>query len=183
MAFTRKYLKALGIEEEKIDEIIGEHSETVEALKAQIAQGEEAKKQLPELQKQLEAAQAAAAASPDAAAVQKQFDEFKGTVAAEKALAAKRVAVESALRAAGANEKALKLLMNAVDANALELSEKGEATNADAVLAPVKTQFADFFGTPGAQGVPPVTPPLGNPKAPENMTDAEYYAARQKKEV
>ncbi len=35
MALTRRMLKALGIEEDKIDEIIEAHSESVEALKQQ----------------------------------------------------------------------------------------------------------------------------------------------------
>ena len=34
MALTRKMLKAMGIEEEKIDQIIEAHTETVDALKA-----------------------------------------------------------------------------------------------------------------------------------------------------
>ena len=33
MSLTRKMLKAMGIEEEKIDQIIEAHSETVDALK------------------------------------------------------------------------------------------------------------------------------------------------------
>ena len=33
MALTRKMLKAMGIEEDKIDQIIEAHSETVDALK------------------------------------------------------------------------------------------------------------------------------------------------------
>ena len=35
MALTRKMLKAMGIEDEKIDQIIEEHAESVNALKAQ----------------------------------------------------------------------------------------------------------------------------------------------------
>ena len=34
MAFTRKMLKALGIEEDKIDQIMDAHVEVVDALKA-----------------------------------------------------------------------------------------------------------------------------------------------------
>ena len=36
MALTRKFLKALGIDEDKIDEIISAHGETVTALKDEI---------------------------------------------------------------------------------------------------------------------------------------------------
>ena len=36
MALTRKFLQAMSIDEEKIDEIISAHSETVTALKEQL---------------------------------------------------------------------------------------------------------------------------------------------------
>lgn len=36
MALTRKMLKAMGIEDEKIDQIIDEHAESVNALKAKL---------------------------------------------------------------------------------------------------------------------------------------------------
>ena len=42
MALTRKMLKAMGIEEEKIDEIIDAHTETVNALKDQSKQDRDA---------------------------------------------------------------------------------------------------------------------------------------------
>ena len=44
MAFTRKMLKAMNIEDEKIDQIIDAHSETVDALKADRAKGNQPKK-------------------------------------------------------------------------------------------------------------------------------------------
>lgn len=37
MALTRKMLKAMGIEDEKIDQIIDAHTETVEGLKDQVS--------------------------------------------------------------------------------------------------------------------------------------------------
>ena len=50
MALTRNFLKALGIEEEKIGEIINAHSETVTALKADIEKyKEDAEKLYPSL--------------------------------------------------------------------------------------------------------------------------------------
>ena len=36
MALTRKMLKAIGIEDEKIDQIIDEHAESVNALKTKL---------------------------------------------------------------------------------------------------------------------------------------------------
>ena len=58
MSLTRRALKAMGIDEEKIDEIISMHSETVDGLKADVAKYKADAEALPEVQKQLEKAQA-----------------------------------------------------------------------------------------------------------------------------
>ena len=49
MALTRKMLKAMGIEDEKIDQIIEAHSETVDALKEQRDQYKADAEKLPEV--------------------------------------------------------------------------------------------------------------------------------------
>lgn len=55
MALTRKYLAALGIEAEKVDEIISAHSESIEALKEQRdAVKAEAEGKMADLQKKLD---------------------------------------------------------------------------------------------------------------------------------
>ena len=58
MALTRRALKAMGIEDEKIDEIITMHTDTVDGLKADVAKYKADAEALPEVQKQLEKAQA-----------------------------------------------------------------------------------------------------------------------------
>ena len=58
MALTRRALKAMGIEDEKIDEIINMHTETVDGLKADVAKYKADAETLPGIQKQLEKAQA-----------------------------------------------------------------------------------------------------------------------------
>ena len=54
MAFTRKMLKAMGIEDEKIDQIIDAHSETVDALKADRDTYKEDAAKLAAVQKELD---------------------------------------------------------------------------------------------------------------------------------
>ena len=56
MALTRRALKAMGIEDEKIDEIINMHTETVDGLKADVAKYKADAETLPGIQKQLEKA-------------------------------------------------------------------------------------------------------------------------------
>ena len=58
MALTRKMLKAMGIEDEKIDQIIEAHSETVDGLKGELEIAKSAAKgdadKVTALQKELE---------------------------------------------------------------------------------------------------------------------------------
>ena len=54
MALTRKLLSALGIEADKVEQIIEAHTETVDGLKQQIAQYKSDAEKLPEVQKQLD---------------------------------------------------------------------------------------------------------------------------------
>lgn len=51
MALTRKFLKAMGIEDEKIDQIIDAHTETVDGLKEKLRAAEDDSKTLKEVQK------------------------------------------------------------------------------------------------------------------------------------
>lgn len=72
MALTRKYLAALGIEAEKVDEIISAHSESIEALKEQRdAVKAEAEEKMAELQKKLDAY------GVNLAEASKKIDEYK----------------------------------------------------------------------------------------------------------
>ena len=58
MALTRKMLKAMGIEDEKIDQIIDEHAESVNALKAQRDEFKEAADKADGYKKELDALKA-----------------------------------------------------------------------------------------------------------------------------
>ena len=54
MALTRKYLKALGIEDEKIEQIIEAHTETVDGLKNERDGFKASADKLAEVQKELD---------------------------------------------------------------------------------------------------------------------------------
>ena len=87
MALTRRALKAMGIDEEKVEEIIAMHTETVEGLKADIAKYKEDAEKLPTVQKELDALKAAGDGGLQERfdALQREYDEFKGQVTAKGA--------------------------------------------------------------------------------------------------
>ena len=53
MSLTRKMLKAMGIEDEKIDQIIEAHTESVDALKEQVKNAEEKARKLDGVEREL----------------------------------------------------------------------------------------------------------------------------------
>lgn len=184
MAMTRKFLKALGIEDDKIDQIIEAHTDTISALKDERDTYKADAESLPSVAKERDKLQKdiddLKAKAPDAAKVQAEFDAYKQQVEAEKANASKAVAVEAALKAAGANETAVKLMLKEIDLSTVEL-DGNTVRNADKVIEPIKTAYAGLFGTQQRQGVPPATPPKGTPTSKEaflalSMVDRMRFA-------
>ena len=87
MALTRRSLKAMGIDDEKIDEIIAMHTETVDGLKADIERYKNDAEKLPEIQKELDALKAAGdnGLQDKFVAVKREYDAFKKEISQEKA--------------------------------------------------------------------------------------------------
>lgn len=125
MALTRKMLKAMGIEEEKIDQIIDAHAETVDGLKTDIAKYKGDAEKLPGIQKELEDLKAKGddGWKEKHDNVKKEFDNYKNEQTAKETKAAKEKAVRAyfegknieganlnlAVRSCGAEIEALEL--------------------------------------------------------------------------
>lgn len=183
MALTRKFLSAMGIDSDKIDEIIAAHAETVDALKEQIngykdTDGKltEAQQKVDTLTKELEKLKTA---SGDAAKVQAEFDAYKADVENGKANAAKIAALKSVLKTNGVNrDEFAELLLGKVDITKVEMQD-GKITNADALIKPLKENFGGCFGTVAEHGTDTHNPPTGGNQNDESaMSDAEFYAKR-----
>lgn len=182
MSLTRKFLKALGIEEDKIEEIVTAHGETVAGLKDEIEKAKQGAESLAavaeERDKLKQRVEALEKASGDAAKVQADFDAYKKQIETDKANAGKKALVKKALEAAGANPAALDLMLGTVDLAKVELS--GDALkDADAVLKPIKDAHAGLFGTVQQNGTPPINPPGGTKKDPKDMDFNEYKEWRK----
>lgn len=182
MALTRKFLKALGIEEDKIEEIITAHGETVSALKDEITKTQQGVDDLAAITKERDTlnqrVDALEKASGDAAKVQADFDAYKKQVETEKANTGKKALVKKALEAAGANPAAIDLMLGTVDLEKVELN--GDALkDAEAVLKPIKEAHGGLFGEVKPNGTPPVNPPSGAKKDPKEMDFNEYKEWRK----
>lgn len=166
MALTRKFLKALEIEEEKIDEIITAHSETVDALKEQRDQYEEDAKKLSDVQKELDKAKEAAKnndgdewkAKYDK--MKKDFDDYKADIQNKETQAAK----ESALRELAKDflsESGVAKVIKYADWDSYELDEKGKLVDAKKHIKEIKEEWADYVLKEDTKGADTKTPPTG----------------------
>lgn len=160
---TRKFLTALGIESEKVDEIISAHTDTLEEIKQERdtlkTDHAAAVSERDKLQKRVEALEKTGG---DIAKLQKEYDDYKAQVESDRLNAGKTQAVREALRKAGAREQFIDLLLKEVDLEKTEM-EGDKLKDAKAVIDPVKAKFGDVFGTVKNRGHEPLNPPTGDP--------------------
>lgn len=190
MALSRKFLKAMGIEDEKIDQIIEAHTETVSGLKDSLDKAEAAAKNLPGLQKELEEAKAALdAAKKDGwkdkhDTLKKEFEDYKADITAKETKAAKETAVRAYYQSKGITGKALEIAMRGSggEIEALELGEDGKIKDPATLDALVKGDFSGLVSQTRTEGANTETPPAGSgsDKGGTNSRAAQIYAAYHK---
>ncbi len=182
MSLTRKMLKAMGIEDEKIDQIIEAHTETVDGLKAEAEKARSTSQtdaaKIAELQKKLEDAEATALEKEGKNPWKVKFDalkeEFEGykTEEQKKATkAAKETAFRALLKETGVADKRIAAVVKVSDIEGIELDEGGKIKDADKIKDNIKSEWADFITTESTKGADTATPPQNN-GAPENDDDS-----------
>lgn len=164
MALTRKMLKAMGIDEEKIDQIIEAHTETTDGLKADAARFKADADRLPALQRALDKANETIKAAGDSGfaekyqQVRKEFDDYKAAQSAKETHAAKETAYRALLREAGVSEARLDAVLRVSDVDAVELIG-GKIKDAEKLTESLKTEWKDFIVTTKTQGADTASPP------------------------
>lgn len=172
MALTRKFLAALGIEADKVEEIISAHMETVnglkdekEALQTKADQVDSLTEELNELK---ESSKNDGKYKVKYDALKTEFDEYKENQKKEATAKIKTEMYTKLLKDAGVSEKRidaiLKVSKDQIDA--LELDDEGNAKNADDLNKKIVEDWSDFIVTEGQQGAKTPTPPTGSSGAP-----------------
>ena len=170
MSLTRKFLSALGIEDDKVDEIISAHTDTVNALKEQRDSYKADADKLPAVQKELDDMKAAAEKGDKDPykvkyeALKEDFEKFKSDQKAKEAHAKKETAYRALLEEAGISEKRVAAVLKVSDVDAIEFLDNGEVKDADSLKASIKKEWEDFIVTKDTQGAPTATPPAGSGK-------------------
>ena len=189
MALTRKALAAMGIEAEKIDEIISAHTETVSALKEQIDSLKKDADRLPDVEKRLAEAEKKVTDADSAGWEKKytdlktEYDGYKADVETKAEKVAKENAYKKLLADAGVSEKRIPAVMKVSDLNAIKFNEDGSVQDADKISENVKKEWADFIEVKKEKGANVANPPANNGgDIAKPMSRAAQMAAQYREE-
>ena len=164
MSLTRKMLKAMGIEEDKIDQIIEAHSETVDALKADRDSYKKDSENLKTVQKELDElkAQGNDGWKEKHDRLKDEFDKYKNDVQAKETKAAKEAAYRAILKDANLSEKGIEKAIKYAEWDKIELEADGKLKGANDHIKAVREEWAEYVTTTTTTGARTSTPPANN---------------------
>lgn len=182
-------MAALGIETDKIDEIIEAHTETVNALKDERNAYKEDAEKLPGVQKELDELKEAAekdGENPYKAQyedLKKEFDDYKADVDAKETKAKKTDAYRKLLKDAKVSEKRIDSILRVSEIDKLELDKDGALKDAETLKKNIETEWADFIVTEGEKGAETHTPPAGGQGGANPPSRAAQLAAKYRQNL
>ncbi len=169
MALSRKFLKALGIEDEKIDQIIDAHSETVNALKDEMADykakadgADSTKKELDKLKAEIKEAEEKNGKDPYKVkyeAIKEDFENYKKDVEAKATKANKEKLYTELLKEAGVADKRIAAILRVSDLDKIEVDTDGKLKDSKELTKSIKEEWADFITKTESKGAETATPP------------------------
>ena len=177
MAFTRKMLKAMGIEEEKIDEIIEAHREVTDALKEDRDKYKADAGKLADTQKELEnlkkVTEGADSYKERYEKEHKDFEDYKANIKAEQTKAAKADAFKVLLKEAKVSDDWIEDIVKFTEVNDIQLDDDGKIVDADKRIEDIKSKYSKYIVTESTRGANTENPPtnVGGNK----MTKAEIF--------
>lgn len=185
MSITRKQLSAMGIEADKIDQIIEGHTATVSGLKDDLEKAKaDAEKYKAEaskvagLEKELETAKKEAETAKDTGAeyekLKKEFDDYKAEVAKKEQDAVKADKFRELLKDIGLSEKGVQMAMKWQGVDGVELDEDGKIKNSRELRKAAKEDWAEYIETVTQEGAKESNPPsnTGGSKMTKEQIDA-----------
>lgn len=191
MAMTRKFLKAMGIEEEKIEQIIEAHTETVNALKEERDNYKKDATTLKDVQRELDELKAKGddGWKEKHDKVKKEYDDYKNEVTAKESKAIKEKAVRAFYEEKGITGKNLEIAMRGSRTEIDGIEMDGDKIKDTASLtALVEGDFSALVSTTTKKGARTATPPgstdeKGSGKTRDEIMSIKDGAERRKEMV
>lgn len=186
MSLTHKALSAMGIEPEKIEQILEMHRETIDSIKADKDKAIEESKQYKEnaekvadLEKQITKLKEK---SEKYDTLKKEYDDYKSDVTARETKAEKSKAYREMLKEIGISEKRLDTVLKVADIDSIEL-EDGKIKGVAELKAKAKEEWSDFIVSEAKAGAQTPTPPAntgGSTRTKKEIMAIKDYDERQK---
>ena len=157
-------LKAMGIEEEKIDQIIEAHTDTVDGLKADVSKYKTDAEKLSDVQKELDELKA----KGDDGWKEKydnlkgEFDKYKTDVQEKETHNKKVEAYKAILKDANLSEKGIEKAVKYAEWDKIELGEDGKLKGANDHIKAAREEWAEYVTTTTTTGAKTSTPPANN---------------------
>lgn len=156
MALTRKFLSAMGIEADKVDEIITAHTEVTDALKTERDKYKKDAEELPKVQAQLDEAlkKGDDAYKEKYEQEHKAFEDYKKAQDAEALQRKKKSAYKEILKEAGIQDKRIDAVLKVSGdvINKIELDDDGKVKGADELTKAAASEWPEFIAKEETHG-------------------------------
>lgn len=190
MALTRAKIKEIlskaNIDEDKMDkaveELLGGHTATVNALKEERDNYKAEAEKLPNVEKELNDLKKQAekdGENPFEAkyeAEHKAFEQYKSKVEADNTKRAKTKAYKAMLKEANIGENYVDTLVKVADFDNIKIDKDGNIEGKDELINSVKTEYSAFVVETEQKGADTANPPAQNNGVDyDKMSDEDYY--------
>ena len=165
MALTRKLLATMGIEDEKIEQIITAHTEVTDALKADRDSYKEKAEALPAVQKELDDLKKSIpedGKNPYKVkydALKEEFDNYKDGVEKQNIANTKTAKVKAILKEIGVSEKRIDPVIRVTDLDTVKLDKDGNVENAEELKKNLTELWGEFIVKTSEKGTDVANPP------------------------
>lgn len=168
MAFTRKFLKTIGLTDEQIESVMEEHVAVTDGLKAQVNTFKGDAEKLPEIQKELDDLRANTADYDDwknkYTTEHDAFEQYKTGVEKERTESRVKSAYRALLKAQNIDDKRIDSIIKVTDFTEKKLDKDGKFENESNLVESIKNEWKDFVVTTENRGAPIELPPANTGK-------------------
>lgn len=182
MAFTRRFLKGIGLTDEQIESAMEEHVSVTDALKAQIDSLKEDTKELNDLSKEVEGLRQFKSDAEKADWQTKYndehtaFEQFKAETESKETTAKLQTAYKAMLKEQNIDEKRFDAILRVTDFSNMKLTQEGKLANAEKLAEQIKQDWSGFVVTQRTEGQQIDTPPANS--GAMHGSNAEYIRNR-----
>ncbi len=150
--FKRSFLKALGLETEKIDSIIEQHIAVTDELNAKIKSLKEDNKEIQGLKAKINDLESKQGSHEEYEKLKKEFDDYKANVEHEKAHEAKATAYRKTLKKLNVAENVIDKILDVDKVDEVELNDDGTIKDSENIEKRIQEEWKEFIVTVETKG-------------------------------